>query len=309
MAPKPVVVGVDGSPESVHAAALAWRLAKASGAPCRPVLAIAPVIPEPGVEPVAHAPEIYDVVLQAARRDVAATLRDTLPAEVVGALDVRFGRPERVIAEAVAERGASLVVIGGKHHGALARGLGLSTAHHLVRMLEVPVIVAGPATTIGRIVVAVDLSPASSAALHAARELAQQLGARLRVLHVVEPLTVPQVGPLTIEEGVLRQQAAAQFQRLSEGLAEVVPADRVIREGDPADVIAAEAADWEADLLVVASHGKGWIDRVLLGSTTERLLTRLPCSLLVIPIRERQRARARTATRRRRRTKRRAQPV
>jgi len=39
------------------------------------------------------------------------------------------------------------------------------------------------------------------------------------------------------------------------------------------------------DLVIVGSHGKGWVDRVLLGSTTERLLNKLPCPVLVIPVR------------------------
>ena len=40
---------------------------------------------------------------------------------------------------------------------------------------------------------------------------------------------------------------------------------------------------WGADLVVLGSHGKGWVDRMLLGSTTERLLSHLPTSMLVIP--------------------------
>jgi Universal stress protein family len=36
---------------------------------------------------------------------------------------------------------------------------------------------------------------------------------------------------------------------------------------------------------VVGSHGKGWVDRILIGSTTERLVTELPTSILVVPAR------------------------
>jgi hypothetical protein len=43
--------------------------------------------------------------------------------------------------------------------------------------------------------------------------------------------------------------------------------------------------DWRADLLVVGSHGKGWAERMLVGSVTERLINHLPTSLLVVPTR------------------------
>jgi nucleotide-binding universal stress UspA family protein len=45
-----------------------------------------------------------------------------------------------------------------------------------------------------------------------------------------------------------------------------------------------EATDWSADVLVVGSHGKGWAQRILLGSVTERLLNDLPTSLLIAPV-------------------------
>jgi nucleotide-binding universal stress UspA family protein len=235
--------------------------------------------------------------MSAARREVSAALRGSVPADAVDALDLRIGRCERVLARAAADWNANLVVIGGKRHGALARGLGLSTAQNLVRMVEVPVLVAGAAAKpIQRVLVAVDLSAESRAVLSAARALAKQLGARLRIVHVLEPLKHPSLGLYTLDERLVRAQATAHLRRLTSRMRDVA-ADQVIREGDPAEVIAAESAEWTADLLVVGSHGRGWIDRLLLGSTTERLLARLPCSLFVIPIRERRptRAPARTA--------------
>jgi nucleotide-binding universal stress UspA family protein len=65
---------------------------------------------------------------------------------------------------------------------------------------------------------------------------------------------------------------------------EVGPDDRVMRRGVAAEIIAAEAATWSADVVVVGSHGKGWVERLLVGSATERLLALLPASLLVVPV-------------------------
>ena len=61
-------------------------------------------------------------------------------------------------------------------------------------------------------------------------------------------------------------------------------ADIVVRRGRAAAVITSEARQWNADLVVVGSHGKGWVDRLLIGSTSERLLNVLPASVLVVPV-------------------------
>jgi hypothetical protein len=60
--------------------------------------------------------------------------------------------------------------------------------------------------------------------------------------------------------------------------------ETVMREGRVLETIHQEAAEWNADLLVVGSHGKGWGERLILGSVTERMLSDLPTSLLVVPV-------------------------
>ena len=64
----------------------------------------------------------------------------------------------------------------------------------------------------------------------------------------------------------------------------LVEQGKVIREGVPIDTILDEAAAWRADVIVVGSHGKGWVDRLLIGSVTEDLLNNLPCAVLVVPV-------------------------
>ena len=64
----------------------------------------------------------------------------------------------------------------------------------------------------------------------------------------------------------------------------LVEQGKVIREGVPFDTIVNEAASWRADVVVVGSHGKGWVDRLLIGSVTEDLLNNLPCAVLVVPV-------------------------
>jgi nucleotide-binding universal stress UspA family protein len=57
---------------------------------------------------------------------------------------------------------------------------------------------------------------------------------------------------------------------------------RIVIDGVPFDEIAKEAKAWEADLIVIATHGYTGLKHVLLGSTTERVVRHAPCPVLVV---------------------------
>jgi nucleotide-binding universal stress UspA family protein len=246
------------------------------GAPCRLIHAI------PDVWAV-DAVGIAELVVEHERRRIAAALRDVVPADALAAIEIKIGRPAHVLAESAA--GAQLVVLGAKPHSALARGLGGSTAHYLVRTRDVPVlVVALDVWPPQRILAAVDLSYAAEPTIAAARRLAQSTGARLRVMHVVEPVHAARVTGVRLDYEAMYRASLEHFNRLTAGLTEIEVRDRVMRRGPAADMVAEEAAGWSADVVVVGSHGKGWIERMLVGSATESLLARLPASLLIVPV-------------------------
>ncbi|MGE5802235.1 MAG: universal stress protein [Gemmatimonadota bacterium] len=283
---QPIVAGVDGSPESFRAASLAWRIARAADARCVLVYAVPEVWAPGGMAPLVNSPDMFERLVSDLREQLAREVGAEVPEAVRQALVARPGRPGVVLDEIVREYGASLVVVGGRQHGALVRGLGGSTAHHLVRTSPAPVlVVAAPGRLTQRILVATDLFAAAGPTLSIAGRYADLLDARLRVVHVVESAKYPTVVPLSLDEGEFEARSRAEFERLVESeLSRVPPDDRVIRRGRPDEEIAEEVAAWRADLVVVGSHGKGWVDRLLIGSTTERLLNRLPTSLLIVPI-------------------------
>jgi len=291
---KPIIAGVDGSPASLRAAALAWRIARAADARCILVYAVPDIWAPGGVAPLMHSPEIFDRLAADMRRWLADEVGAEIPAAVREALVTRPGRPGLVLADVARDCDAELIVVGGRHHGTLARTWGGSTAHYLVRTVDIPVLVVGPGRRAPeRILVATDVFDAAIPTLAAAARYAGLLGARLRAVHVVEAAKYPTVVPLSIDQGEYERRSRAAFERLIEKAApSVAPADRVTREGLADEGIAEEAAAWEADVTVVGSHGKGWMERMLIGSTTERLLNRLPTSLLVVPILRRARGRA-----------------
>ena len=276
---QPVVVGVDGSPESIHAAVIASRIARDSGTECVLVYAV-PVLWTPdGVAESSAAPEIVD-------RLVAHICQRLAEVGIDDAVVAQPGKAGVVLNEVARERHAGLIVVGGRHHGAISRGLGGSTAHHLVRTAAAPVlIVESRVQTFERVLASVDLCDAGGMTLRVAARYAALLGARLRAVHVVEPAKYPVVVPLSLDQTEYERRCMEEFARLIESELPDLPLDdRIVRTGVATEEIAEETAAWRADLLVIGSHGKGWIDRLLIGSTAERLLNRLPASLLVVPI-------------------------
>jgi nucleotide-binding universal stress UspA family protein len=279
---QPVIVGVDASPAGVLAATTGWAVSFAGDVPCRLVHAIRPPSAL-AVDPESSA--LLDGLLAKSRAEIIETIRHHVPPEALDELEIRLGNPTWVLRQAVADASAHLVVLGGKHHAAPIRWFGGSTAHHAVRTIDVPLlVVAAPVTRFMRVLVATDLSDAALPTLEQACEFAALFDAAVKVLTVVEPMpSIPDVGvqiDMSAQLLTAEQETRALVTRLEDGEHMEVS----VESGSPARTIADEAAAWDADLVVVGSHGKGWVDRVLLGSTTERLLNRLPCSTLVIPV-------------------------
>src|SRR3989304_3282563 len=170
---------------------------------------------------------------------------------------------------------AGLVVLGGKHRGTLGRWLAGSTAHDLLRLGGHPVLVTGPGARLPR------RGPAAGG-LSGGAQAAQ--GGWL-VLHVVEVATlVPGAVILPgamLDDELLLKRSEQWFDTTVWPLFHYPKVDRRIVRGQVTATVRAQAAKWGADVVALGSHGKNWGDRLLLGSTPERLSAGLPTSLLV----------------------------
>lgn len=302
MSGEPIAVGVDGSPESAAAAAAGWMLAQAMGVDCRLVHVTRDVRSSLDMAGAGVSLEALELaLLRRARNEILTSLGNSVPPSVLQQLLVRPGRVAAVLHDVITERGAQMLVLGGKHHSALGRWLGGSTVQEVVRRLNVPLLVTtGELRPRPRVMVAVDVSYAAKPTIEQATTFAQLLGGPLHALHVVEPtVTVPDV----IFRTEPLDYAGWARERMERDLWPLLPIPdhhKVIRRGVATVTITEEAAAWRADVIVVGSHGKGWIDRLLIGSVTEELLNDLPCAVLVIPVptpvrREMATARVRTA--------------
>lgn len=278
---KPIVVGVDASLEAAKAAAFASTLADRAGTSCHLVHVKRDA--SSWLE-VAQLVRYREAVIAQAHVELAKRLRNIVPAETLDTLTVTIGAPSVVLRQFAADLDADLIVLGGKHHAAPDRWFGGSTGLNVARTTTVPLLVtAGPVATVHRVLVAVDLSPAARPTLAAAQRYAGLLGAELRALSVLEPLPVIPDIPTPDMSGYYAL-CEDQLRRDVWPLISTPGVETLVRYGMAVETILREAADWRADLVVVGSHGKGWAERLLIGSVTERLLNHLPTSLLVIPV-------------------------
>lgn len=140
----------------------------------------------------------------------------------------------------------------------------------------------------GEILCAVDFSAPSRAALHAAVDMARQLGRPLTLLHVVQLPVYP------LPEGVLLPTAGAVaevFAHADESLA-AWRAEAVARgagnvqalavQGSPWAVIVERAKSSDSSMIVIGTHGYTGVKHLLLGSVAERVVRVAPCPVLTV---------------------------
>jgi nucleotide-binding universal stress UspA family protein len=282
----PIVVGVDGSPESTIAASLGHRLAEALELALLMVTAVEDVLLDvAGARLGLEMEPVHTAMIDRARGEVLDALRGSLPSSALdrGVL-ARLGRPETVLTEVAEETAASLVLLGGRETEGLGR-FRRGTAHHLLRAASVPVLVVDPSVAVNGIrglLVALDTSGVAEPTWAQAERISRALDVPARVLHVVDdrPLSSAFTLNLSMEELAEAQEKAARSY-LTDLIGPAVPLE--IRTGTPRRVISDAARQEPGTLLVMGSHGLGMVSRWLLGSVTLSLLKDLACSLLVVP--------------------------
>jgi len=136
---------------------------------------------------------------------------------------------------------------------------------------------------IKRIVVPVDFSEPSLAALRYAVELNQRCGATLLVVFVVEVIyyAAENVGRLLEEQC---RQAEAELARLKSNLArQGVTVQTMVETGPPSLAIVDCARRRAADLIVMATHGRTGLSHLLMGSVAEKVVRTAACPVLTVP--------------------------
>ncbi len=137
---------------------------------------------------------------------------------------------------------------------------------------------------------AVDFSETSRAAMREAAELARRFDGKLDLVHVHLPppiaaapdVFVPPPEFLEVASNELRGAMARWQEEAERVVGRAVNATVLL--GSPADDIARFTREHGHDLLVVGTHGRRGVQRLLLGSVAERLVREAPCSVLVVRV-------------------------
>jgi nucleotide-binding universal stress UspA family protein len=142
-----------------------------------------------------------------------------------------------------------------------------------------------------RILYPTDFSPAAKPAFEYALEAAKRDGAIVIVLHVIEP-TSPFADDVYLAlPGPAREAAEAGARRqfddlLARAKAADVDASDVLRCGRPAEEIAKVAESEFADLIVMGTHGRRGLRRLMLGSVAQQVVATAPCPVVTVRMKD-----------------------
>jgi nucleotide-binding universal stress UspA family protein len=247
--------------------------------------------------------------------DSIALMQDRL-AEIQEKHDVRFwpdnchvvsGRPFEKICELAAEIEADVIILPTRGHSGLKHVILGSTAERVVRYAPCPVLVlrgtkyqsflladeSKAGFNLRKILIPVDFSKCSLAAVKYAARMAKSTGASLRLFHAVYPYTQVFVTDRMASNvaSLIETGKAAARENMSK-LARMkflrgVSVETEIRVGPAIDEICSASSEADVDLVVTSTHGRTGFKRALIGSVAEHVVRYAECPVMIIPSRSR----------------------
>jgi nucleotide-binding universal stress UspA family protein len=127
-----------------------------------------------------------------------------------------------------------------------------------------------------------DFSDRSNYAFRLACSLARDHGSKLLVVHVLPPPAVAYGEVITgLSDAMYREQAKQQLEKLMPTDPKVTIEHQLL-DGDPAAEVIELARQTHADLIVMGTHGRGGLGRLLMGSVAEQIVRKAPCAVLSV---------------------------
>ena len=138
------------------------------------------------------------------------------------------------------------------------------------------------------ILLTTDFSDLSRHAVGPALSIADRFGSKILVLYVVEdrlPPFVDEYTGISMEE-ILQAHSERARREMVRFVEQNLPGrsnvEAIVVDGMPSTEVVRVAEEREVGLLVMATHGRGFVSHALFGSTTERVLRRAPCPVLTV---------------------------
>ncbi len=283
---KKILLATDASEFSAGAEREAVKYAKTSGGKlfCMLVMEFKP-------EFLALAPQL----LEESEKDAIKHLEDLKKRAKKENVDcdviLREGQePYKVIVEEGDKEGADLIVMGRRGRAGLMRLLMGSVTAKVIGHFKGKVMVVPREAVVNwkNILVATDGSECGNAAVNEALKHAKRYGGALKIVHVINVMAdfqgdMPVMVPALIEE--ITNKAKNDLDALKvRAEKEGVSAETFIQEGDPYRVIVDLAEELKSDVIILGSHGRTGMKRLLMGSVTERVIGHTNCAVLVVKI-------------------------
>ena len=282
---KTILCPVDFFPASDAAVTYAAGLAENYGAGIHLLHVIAP-IPAAAYE-YAIDTQVMQSMKEAAEEELTKLAAAVREAGVEVDFEITFGDVYDEIKRSIEKVKPQLLVVGTHGRRGVERWFMGSTTEKLLRHSPVPLITISATgekrdvPQFRRILVTTDFSDGTSDALAYAFSVAQENESNIALLHVVHDVAADVSGKYreSLVQGVQKQ------------LNDFVPPEArtwcevrtMVETGVPYRIILRVLEDEKIDLLVMNIHGKGMLDRALLGSTAERVVRVAPCPVMLIP--------------------------
>ena len=248
-------------------------------------------------------PSVLEEFKREAEQLVSAGAAVLARAKLTATSEVLTGSPRKAVSAYAAEWGADLILAGSHGHSAIGRFLLGSVAQGILRTAPCSVEIArfsgdsSPSSHAMKILVATDGSECSTAAVQAAAARPWPAGSQFRVFSV-EDLIVAETpmaaySPAAIYPASLLEELLADA-RTSAVAAVDLARNILVAAGlkvldqqpipacDPRVAILDAAQNWPADLIIVGSHGRRGLDRLLMGSVAENVAVHAKCSVEVV---------------------------
>jgi nucleotide-binding universal stress UspA family protein len=280
---KKILVGFDGSESSENALLQAFRLANDE----KCWITVTTVVPEyKGELDLTGVSDIRKLLLRPGEellsKATALAKREGALIKIVLEEGEIF---ERIVDLAEAEN-CGIIVMGRRGMSTLERALVGSVTARVIGHSQRDVLVVPQGTKIGwkKILLATDGSKHSSNATEKAIDFAKSYGGTLTAISVVDvPAELYAEAPVLVDELVEKAKGYAENVK-NMAKATGVEVKTQVREGESHEAVIKLARDESADLIVMGSHGRTGLKRLLMGSVTEKVIGHAPCPVLVVKV-------------------------